>query len=75
MKNTNKWKNRQFCIFLLIICGDARRFVDVRIIRAVDGIVPLVEGLTISNILQSMTRSLGQNTRYTKPCVQYEILE
>ena len=55
-----------------IICGDAHRFVDVCKIRVVEGIVPLVEGLHISNMLQSMTQSLDQNTRYTKPCVQYK---
>ena len=29
MKNTNKWQNRKFCIFLFIICRVARHFVAV----------------------------------------------
>ena len=52
MKNTNKWRNRKFCIFLLIICSNECCFVNVRKIWAVEGIVPLVEGLNISNMLQ-----------------------
>ena len=60
---------------MAIICGDAHRFVDVRKILVVEGIVPLVEGLNINNMLQSMTQSLDQNTRYTKPCVQYKKIE
>ena len=35
----------------------------------------VVECLNIINMLQSTTRPLGQNTRYTELCVQYETLE
>ena len=55
MKNTNKRRNRKFCIFLFIICGVAHHFVAVLKIGVVKGIVPVVEGLNIINILQLTT--------------------
>ena len=36
---------------------------------------PVVECLNKVNMLQSTTRPLGQNTRYTELCVQNEKLE
>ena len=56
MKNTDMWRNRQFCIFLFIICGDAHHFVDVRNLWVVKGIVPVVEGRNKINMLKSTTQ-------------------
>ena len=74
MKNASKNKliNGKFYIILFIFCEFANRFVALRKIWVVKGIVPVVEGLNIINLY---AMSLGQNSRYVELCVQYEKLE
>ena len=50
MMNTKKCINRSFCIFLQIICDDAHHLVAVRDIGIAKGIVPVVKGLSKSNM-------------------------
>ena len=50
-------------------------FHTVRIVISIRCSGQVVEDLNKINKLQSTTRSLGQNTRYTEPSVQYEKLE
>ena len=49
-----------------------KAFYIVRIILYIVCSGSVVECLNKINILQSTTRSLGQNTEYTELCVQYE---
>ena len=70
MQNINELKNRKFCIFLLIICGDAHNFVAVRSIW-------VVKGITQSSMvkIKSIRCSRRPDNRYLELCVHYEKLE
>ena len=73
MKNTNKWMNRMFCIFLFIFCLVAKHSVAVRKIWVDKGIVLVVEGLNIINLYAIYDPVTGQEQPiYIVRCVQYE---
>ena len=72
MKNTNKWINRMFCIFLLILCEVANHFVAVSKIWVVKGSV-VVEGLNIINLYAIYDLvTVPEQPVYVVLCVQYE---
>ena len=73
MENTNKRKNRMFCIFLFIFCEVANNFVAVRKILVVKGNVLVVEGLNIINLYAIYEPVTGpEQPKYVVLCVQYE---
>ena len=73
MKNTNKWMNRMFCIFLFIFCKVANHFVAVHKIQVVKDIVPVVECLNIINLYAFYDPATGPEQQiYVVLWVQYE---
>ena len=73
MKNTNKWVNRIFCIFLFIFCEVANHFVAVCKIWVIKGSVQVVEGLSIINLYAIYDPFTGtEQLIYVVLCVQYE---
>ena len=75
MQNTNS-----LVCTKLEICGQGileviQAFHTVRTVLYIGCSGPVVECLNKINMSQSMTRPLGQNTRYTELRVQYEKLE
>ena len=75
MQNTNPLMCTKFEIRGQSILEVIQAFHTVRIVLYIGCSCPGVECLNKINIKQSTTRPLGQNTRYTELCVQYEKLE
>ena len=74
MQNINPLMCKKF-----VICGQGvleviQAFHTVCIVMHIGCSGPVIECLDKINMKQSMTRPLGQNTRYTELCVQYEKL-
>ena len=75
MQNTSPLMCPSFKILGKSILKDIQAFDTVHIVLYIGSSGPVVECLNKFNMLQSTTRPLGQNTRYTELCVQYEKLE
>ena len=75
MQNTSPLKCTKFEICGQSILKVIQAFHDVRIVLYIGCSGPVVECLYKINMLQSTTRPLGLNTRYTDLCVQDEKLE
>ena len=75
MQNTNPLMCTKFEIWGKSILEIIQAFHTVRIVLYIGYSSPVVECLNKINMKQATTRPLGQNTRYTDLCEQYEHLE
>ena len=75
MQTTNPLMCTNFEIWGQDILEVIQAFHTVCIVMYIGCSGPVVECLSKINMNQSTTRPLGQNTRYTELCVQYEKLE
>ena len=75
MQNTNPLICTKFEIRGQSILEVFQASHTVRIVLYIGCSGPVVEYLNKINMIQSTTRSLGQNTQYTELCVQYENFE
>ena len=75
LQNTSPLMCTKFEIRGQSILEVIQAFHTVRIVLYIGCSGPVVECLKKINMKQSTTRPLGQNTRYTDICAQYEKLE